>query len=126
MWKPNEDFCHIIVDDNMFDDHLPDYVTSAIDRLYNQHVTGYDKLQRRPLAHTDSSTIQKNTITGLPEEIVLPMVDIELDSQHEHTLKSHGTEDELIGCNQQQVEGILTNGQTVVTVHENECTETSA
>ena len=40
VWKPNEDFCHIIVDDGMFDHHLPDSVVSVINRLYNQHISG--------------------------------------------------------------------------------------
>ena len=44
MWKPNEEFCHIIVDNGMLDHHLPDSILSAVERLYNQHISGKDKL----------------------------------------------------------------------------------
>jgi len=125
VWKPNEDFCHIVVDDGMFDDHLPDYVTSAINRLYNQHITG---IQKRTLVHTDSTLCQpqKRTIIGLPEETGLPMVDTRLDSKHDNAVKSHETKDELLNSNQQQVMDILTNEQTIVVTLENQCNETSA
>jgi len=123
VWKPNEDFCHIVVDDGMFDDHLPDYVTSAINRLYNQRITENDKIQKRTLVHTDLTLCQpqKSTIIGLPEE---PMVDTRLDSKHDNAVKSHETKDELLNSNQQQVMDILTNGQTTVALG-NQCTETS-
>jgi len=122
VWKPNEDFCHIVVDDGMFDDHLPDGVTSAIDRLYNQHVTGNDQVQKRTSVYTNSTLFP----TGFSEEAALPMVDIKLDSQHEHAVKCHKMEDVLTGSNQQQVKDIPTNGQTIVIDLVNQYTETTA
>lgn len=33
---PNADFCHIIVDEGMLDDHAPGSVQKAVERLYQQ------------------------------------------------------------------------------------------
>ena len=38
MWRPNEDLSHIIVDDGMFDHHMPDAIQKVIEHLYRQQV----------------------------------------------------------------------------------------
>ena len=42
MWKPNEEFCHIIVDTGIFDHHLPDSVQGAVECLYQHQIVGKD------------------------------------------------------------------------------------
>ena len=125
VWKPNEDFCHIIVDDGMFDHHLPDYVTNAVDRLFNQHVAGNDKSLRRASEQTDSHQPEATTITEQPKEKV---VDTELDTQNKQrveTVLSYWSS--ASGSSKRQAENTPTNGHTVVVVHESETqyTETS-
>ena len=36
MWMPNKEFCHITVDKGILDDHMPDSVQEAVERLYCQ------------------------------------------------------------------------------------------
>ena len=44
VWKPNEEFCHIVVDTGIFDHHMPDSVQGAVERLYQHQIQGKEKL----------------------------------------------------------------------------------
>ena len=62
VWKPNEEFCHIVVDNGMLDHHLPDSVLSAVERLYNQHISGKDKLPEvKPSDQIDGKVVRSLT-----------------------------------------------------------------
>jgi len=72
VWKPNEEFCHIIVDNGMLDHHLPDSVLNAVNRLYNQHISGKDKLPEvKPSDQVDGGIIRSMTY-GAGTPIVRP------------------------------------------------------
>jgi len=72
VWKPNEDFCHIIVDNGMFDHHLPDSVVSAIDRFCNQYTSGKGKsFERRLNVPTNAQKHTSNTAIGLHRQVTM-------------------------------------------------------
>ena len=66
MWKPNEEFCHIIVDTGIFDHHLPDSVQGAVERLYQHQIVGKDRLPdiRLLKCDTELKTEQPQTVRG--------------------------------------------------------------
>ena len=67
MWKPNEEFCHIIVDTGIFDHHLPDSVQGAVERLYQHQIFGKQKLpDAEPKASTprNASLRRAKTVAG--------------------------------------------------------------
>ena len=63
MWKPNEDFCHIIVDTGMLDHHLPDSVLSAVERVYNQLISGKDRLPEATPTHQQADGAMMRSLT---------------------------------------------------------------
>jgi len=72
VWKPNEDFCQIIVDTGMFDHHLPDSVVSAVDHLYDQHITRKNKISEpQPSVSTESILHQPQPTLASQSEQVL-------------------------------------------------------
>jgi len=44
VWRPNEEFCHIVVDTGIFDHHMPDSIQGAVERLYHHQIVGKEKL----------------------------------------------------------------------------------
>jgi len=103
VWKPNEDFCHIIVDTGMFDHHLPDSVVSAVDHLYDQHITRKDEVfEPQPSVPTESilHKPQSSTSNGFCKKAVQSMADVVLDAQSKYQMKASRVED-VLHSNQQ-------------------------
>jgi len=78
VWKPNEDFCHIVVDTGMFDHHVPDSVVNAVDRLYNQYTSGKGKschINAPTVAQQQQHEHTSNTTIGLQRQVTMQHID---------------------------------------------------
>jgi len=123
VWKPNEDFCHIIVDSGMFNHHLPDSVLNAINNLNDQHITGKHKASETSSSiSTDPISIQpQSTTIGLHKKIIADVTHIDPQSEECHINTTQPNNGVVLGSSQQIQ--VPSNGHNTL-VTDNQCTET--
>jgi len=118
VWKPKEEFYHIIVDNGMLDHHLPDSILSAVERLYNQHISGKDKLpEAKPTDQVDGTVVRSMTYgAGTPikrPKLKQPMKSLPpLRFSSSHTCQVEEDEnctagDDSVASNHSQVEVVI-------------------
>ena len=99
VWKPNEDLSHIIVDDGMFDHHMPDAIQEVLEHLYQQRVEGMglkiatldDPIKLDTTFHSNASfsemskTEENNDTIKITESTTKAVVHASLEDEHETT-----------------------------------------
>ena len=112
MWMPNEEFGHIIVDNGMFDHHMPDSVQGAIERLYHHQIVERRQAKGNATCHnkdsipiqdlcSDTETNGVGDVNGLESTPVSGLDD---------TAKVDGNEDTIKAVD-------INTGSTEVTIH---------
>ena len=71
VWESNEEFCHIIVDADMFNHHLPNLVINAVDRFYHQKIQRKHKVPRTPPVHYSKLSDKQQLITSAVNPIAM-------------------------------------------------------
>ena len=90
MWRPNEDLSHVIVDDGMFDHHMPDAIQEVIEHLYRQQVerlTGdkvamlADPIKPDTKFHSNASLLSDMSKTEMYED-AFKITDVDQNTTH--------------------------------------------